>query len=231
MDVSEAVRRRHSVRAFLPDPVDPALVREILETAARSPSGGNLQPWLVYVLAGAPLAEFKATVRTRFEAGAVEKPEYAVYPPRLWEPLRARRGRAAAQRYAAFGQGEGDEAQRLLQLRNYAFFDAPVGLFVCFDRRVGPPQWADLGMFMQTVMLLAVERGLGTCPQEIWANWPRTIASFLDLPETHTVFAGMSLGYADTAAPINGFRTEREPLENFVRMLGSAMPDGAKLDA
>ncbi len=220
MQVHEAVRQRHSVRAFRGDPVDAGLLRGILADAARAPSGGNLQPWVIYALTGSPLAAFKATIRAKFDAGEFETPEYAVYPPRLWEPLRARRSKAAAQRYAAFGTGPAEVEQRRLQLRNYEFFDAPVGLFFCFDRRVGPPQWADLGMCMQTLMLLAVERGLGTCPQEIWANWPRTIASFLQLPQTHMVFAGMSLGYADTDAPINGFRTEREPLENFVRMLG-----------
>lgn len=220
MHVHEAVERRHSVRAFRSDLVDAALLREILELAARAPSGGNLQPWLVYALTGAPLAEFKATVRAKFQVGTFEIPEYAVYPRQLWEPLRARRSKAAAQRYKAFGVELAEEAQTLLQLRNYEFFGAPVGLFFCFDRRIGPPQWADVGMYMQTLMLLALERGLGTCPQEIWANWPKTIASFLQLPDTHMVFAGMSLGYEDTTAAINGFRTEREPPETFVRMLG-----------
>ncbi len=220
MKVSEAVRLRHSVRAFRADPVAASLLREMLRLAARAPSGGNLQPWLIHALAGEPLARFKATIRSRFDAGQFETPEYAVYPPRLWEPLRARRGKAAAQRYAVFDVAKGEDAQTRLQLRNYAFFDAPVGLFFCFDRRVGPPQWSDLGMYMQTLMLLAVERGLGTCPQEIWANWPQTIATFLQLPATHMVFAGMSLGYADEDARINSFRTEREPLENFVHMQG-----------
>lgn len=220
MHVHEAVRQRHSVRAFRSDPVDATLLRELLQSAARAPSGGNLQPWVVYALAGAPLAEFKALIKSRFDAGPLETAEYAVYPPRLWEPLRARRSKAAAQRYAVFEVGAGEDPQTQLQLRNYAFFDAPVGLFFCFDRRVGPPQWSDLGIYMQTLMLLAVERGLGTCPQEIWANWPQTIASFLQLPASHMVFAGMSLGYADESAAINSFRTEREPLDNFVQMRG-----------
>jgi len=102
MDVSEAVRQRHSVRAFRSDPVAADLLREILQLAARAPSGGNLQPWLIHALSGAPLADFKKTIRTRFDAGQVETPEYAVYPPRLWEPLRARRSKAASQRYAVF---------------------------------------------------------------------------------------------------------------------------------
>ena len=220
MEVGEAVRLRHSVRAFRSGPVAADLLREILQLAARAPSGGNLQPWLIYALSGAPLAEFKQTIRSRFDAGQFETPEYAVYPPKLWEPLRARRSKAAAQRYAVFEADPGMDPRSSLQLRNYAFFDAPVGLIFCFDRRVGPPQWADLGMYMQTLMLLAIERGLGSCPQEIWANWPQTVASFLQLPATHMLFAGMSLGYADETAAINSFRTEREPLENFVRMLG-----------
>jgi len=220
MDVSDAVRQRHSVRAFKSDPVTADLLGEILQLAARAPSGGNLQPWQIYALSGEPLGDFKKIIRARFDAGQVEAPEYSVYPPGLWEPLRARRSKAASQRYAVFDALPGMDMQSSLKLRNYSFFDAPVGLFFCFDRRVGPPQWADLGMYMQTLMLLAVERGLGTCPQEIWANWPQTITTFLQVPSTHMVFAGMSLGYADESAQINSFRTEREPLENFVQMIG-----------
>ena len=105
-------------------------------------------------------------------------------------------------------------------LRNFRFFDAPVGMFFCIDRRLGPPQWSDLGMYMQTLMLLATERGLATCPQEVWAHWPATIADFLQLPPELMVFAGMALGYRDERAVLNRFRTAREPLEVFAELRG-----------
>ena len=222
MQVSEALARRQSVRAFRPDPVPSGLVEEILDQARRAPSGGNLQPWRVYALAGTELAAFKQVVASQIAAGILsEAPEYAVYPERLWEPFRKRRRDAGAQRYAAIGVADKDAVgQQELSLRNYAFFGAPVGLFFCLDRRFGAPQWSDVGMYMLSVMLLAVEKGLDTCPQESWSNWPRTIAAQLQLPEELMVFAGMALGYRDADHPLNRYRTERAPLAEVAELRG-----------
>lgn len=220
MTVSEAVERRISVRAFKPDPVPGQTVREILEAAARAPSGGNLQPWKVYALAGAPLAELKAQAAAKM-AGGGEEPEYDVYPPNLWDPFRTRRYVCGEDLYASIGVGREDKAGRLRQLaKNIDFFGAPVGLFFCLDRKLGPPQWADLGMYMQTVMLLAVERGLDTCAQEFWARVHGTVGAFIGLPDDHMLFSGMALGYRDEAAPINTLRTRRDPFETWAELRG-----------
>jgi nitroreductase len=217
MDVAEAVKRRMSVRAFKPDPVPGAVVRELLEAAAQAPSGGNLQPWRVYALAGEPLAAFKALVATT----PMQTPEYDVYPPNLWEPLRTRRYVCGEDLYASIEIPREDRAGRLRQLaNNTSFFGAPVGLFFCLDRKVGPPQWSDVGMFMQTFMLLAVERGLATCAQEFWARYPKTVADFVGLPDDHMLFSGMALGFADEAQPINRWRTRRDPLEVWGELRG-----------
>jgi nitroreductase len=192
-----------------------------LDKARRAPSGGNLQPWKVYVLGGSTLEEFKSIVAEKLKAGVTETPEYNVYPPNLWEPLRKRRRETGAIRYAALGVGDKDvEGQRKLVEENYRFFGAPVGLFFCLDRRCGPPQWSDLGMLMQTVMLLAVEKGLDTCPQEIWSNWPQTVGAFLKLPEDHMLFAGMSMGYRDADHVLAKLRTTRVALEEFAEFRG-----------
>ena len=218
MRVSEAVENRVSIRAFLPDPVPASLVRDILERAARAPSGGNLQPWRVYALAGDPLARLKAQTAAN---PAGEPSEYEVYPPALWDPFRTRRFKNGEDLYGTVGLERDDKAGRLRQFaRNGQFFDAPVGLFFCLDRQLGPPQWADLGMYMQTVMLLAIERGLDTCPQEYWARYPAMLATALDLPADHMIFAGMALGHRDPTAPINTLRTERDGFEIWGRMLG-----------
>ena len=209
MDVSQAVAQRISVRAFRPDPVAGEVVADILVRAARAPSGGNLQPWRVYGLSGAPLAEFKALAAANPFG---EAPEYEVYPPNLWDPFRTRRFQNGEDLYAAIGIPREDKPARLRQLaKNGEFFGAPVGLFFCLDRKLGPPQWADLGMYMQTVMLLAAERGLDTCAQEYWARYPKTVAGFLSLPDDHMVFSGMALGYRDPDAPINTLRSARDP--------------------
>ncbi len=209
MNVTEAVDRRISIRAFKPETPSGAVVREILEAAARAPSGGNLQPWRVYALAGEPLAELKAKVAANPFG---EEPEYDVYPANLWDPFRTRRFECGEDLYATISIPREDKPARLRQLaRNGELFGAPVGLFFCLDRKLGPPQWSDLGMYMQTVMLLAVERGLDTCAQEYWARYPKTLAETLALPEDHMVFSGMALGWRDEAAPINSLRTRRDP--------------------
>ncbi|MEO8811515.1 MAG: nitroreductase [Caulobacteraceae bacterium] len=217
MDISEAVGRRMSVRAFRPDPVPGEVVRGILEAAHRAPSGGNLQPWRVHALAGEDLAAFKRLAA----ATPMEAPEYAVYPENLWEPLRTRRYQCGEDLYASIGIGREDRPARFAQLaRNLDFFGAPVGLFFTLDRRVGPPQWADVGMFMQTVMLLATARGLDTCAQEFWARYPKTVAGFLGLADDHMVFSGMALGWRDEAHPINRWRTRRDAFEVWCEMRG-----------
>ena len=218
MNVSEAVAARVSIRAFKPDLVPGDIVADILVRAAQAPSGGNLQPWRVYGLAGAPLAELKALVAANPFG---EEPEYQVYPPDLWEPFRTRRFQNGEDLYATIGIPRDDRPARLRQLaKNGEFFGAPVGLFFCLDRKLGPPQWADLGMFMQNVMLLAVERGLDTCAQEYWARYPKTVAQVVGLPDDHLVFSGMALGYRDPDHPINTLRARRDAFEIWGELRG-----------
>ena len=220
MNVSEAIQRRMSIRAFKPDPVPGEVVADILVRAAQAPSGGNLQPWRVYGLAGAPLAEFKALAAANPFG---ETPEYEVYPPNLWDPFRTRRFQNGEDLYATIGIPREDKPARLRQLaKNGEFFGAPVGLFFCLDRNLGPPQWADLGMYMQTVMLLVAERGLDTCAQEYWARYPRTVATFLGMPDDHMIFSGMALGYRDEANPINSLNAARDAFEMWGELRGFA---------
>jgi nitroreductase len=220
MNVSEAVARRISVRAFKPDPAPAAVVREIIEAAHRAPSGGNLQPWRVHALTGEPLADLKrAAVASLMQGG--DTPEYEVYPANLWDPFRTRRYENGEDLYAAIGIPREDKPARLRQLaKNAELFGAPVGLFISLDRKLGPPQWADVGMFMQTIMLLAVERGLDTCAQEFWARLHGVVKRAIDLPDDHILFSGIALGYRDEAHPINTLRTRRDPFEAFAEMRG-----------
>ncbi len=223
MNVSEAVGSRMSCRAFLDTPIPAETVRAILDAARRTPSGGNLQPWHVYALAGEPLAELKATVRGVVLANPLGdgSHEYDIYPPGLGEPYRTRRFKAGEDLYATIGIARDDKMSRLLQLaRNFDFFGAPVGLFFYLDRSLGPPQWSDVGMYMQSVMLLAREHGLHTCAQEIWSRLPTTIGRLLEVPPSLLLFSGMALGFADTTHAINALRTERAPLNEFSILKG-----------
>jgi nitroreductase len=220
--VTEAVTARHSARAFQRRPVARDMVEEILALAARAPSGGNLQPWHVDVLAGEALAALKTRAAASLAANpAGEGTEFDVYPRGLGEPWRGRRFASGEQLYAAIAIPRGDRAARLAQFaKNFDLFGAPVGLFFSIPRHFGYPQWAHLGMFMQTVMLLAEERGLATCAQEAWALVHESVAGELGLPEDRWLYCGMAMGHADTAHPINGWRTERVPLVDFATFRG-----------
>lgn len=213
--VSQAVTRRYSCRAFLPKPVDEALLRAILDKAQRAPSGGNLQPWHGDVLMGAAMQRFVAEVaEARKTLPRGEPPEYAVYPSPVPEPYEARRFGVGEDLYAALGVPRADKQGRLRQyLKNFAFFGAPAALIVSIDRRMGAPQWSDMGMYMQTVMLLAAEAGLDSCAQEIWHVWPKLTARFFGWPKERMVFAAIALGYGDDSAAVNRWRSERAPAE------------------
>jgi nitroreductase len=217
MKVSEAIATRKTVRAFRADPVDLALVKNILLQAARAPSGGNLQPWRVYVLTGAARDELVRRVRLKMqEAPMGERPEYHIYPVDLTEPYKTRRYQIGEAMYATIGIPREDRAGRLKQfVRNWEFFGAPIGMIFTIDRQMQQGQWADVGMYMENVMLLAREHGLHTCPQEAWAVWHGTIREYLSIPDNEMVFCGMGVGYADNEAPINSLVSERVPLDAF----------------
>lgn len=219
LTVSEAVARRYSCRAFLPKPVDTALLRDILEKAQRAPSGGNLQPWHSDLLTGEATKRFVAEVaEARKTLPRGEPPEYAVYPSPVPEPWETHRFRVGEDLYAALGVSRTDKQGRLAQyLKNFEFFGAPAALMVSIDKRMGPAQWADMGMYVQTVMLLAAEAGLDSCAQEIWAVWPKLCARFFGWPRERMVFAAIALGYGDAEAPVNRWRAARAPLAEAVR--------------
>lgn len=222
MTVSEAIVSRISTRAFLDRPVDGDLLRRILDTARRTPSGGNLQPWHVWAVGGEELVRFKDLIRRKMETSPFgEGSEYDIYPPKLKEPYRSRRFQCGEDLYATIAVAREDKAGRLQQFaRNFEFFGAPLALFFAIDRQMGTPQWSDVGMFLQSIMLLAREHGLDTCPQEAWAVWYKTAAEFLSIPDEMMLFCGMAVGYMDTEHPINRLRTARAPLEEIVTFVG-----------
>ncbi len=210
-----------TVRQFLDKPVPVETVREIIEISKRAPSGGNLQPWTVHVVMGDALTALVKDVTDKLAKGVRETPEYNVYPPELVDPYRTRRRIVGQQLYDLIGVPREDTPGKLKQLaRNFRFFDAPVGIFFVLHRQMEVGQYADVGMFMENIMLLAREYGLDTCPQEAWARWPQTLKEHLSLTDDEILFCGMALGYRDEAAVINELVSEREEFDNFVTLHG-----------
>jgi nitroreductase len=224
MKVSEALATRKTIRAFRHDPVPTKTILEIIEKAARAPSGGNLQPWKAYVLNGAARDELvRRTAEERARNPRGEMPEYHIYPPELTEPFATRRFRVGEMMYATMNIPREDKASRLKFFGgNWSFFGAPAGIIFTVDRQMQQGQWSDVGMFLQSIMLLAREYGLDTCPQEAWAVWHRVIREYLSVPQNEMIFCGMAIGYADTTHPVNGLFTERAPLAEYVTVKENA---------
>lgn len=222
MNVSDAVASRRSVRGFLDTPVDPAVIRRVVEKAGRAPSGGNLQPWHIDVVAGEPLNELKAIMRQRMAAAPGGEPtEYDIYPKVLTAPYKNYRFAVGEELYRALGIPREDKMARMMWFaRNFQFFGAPLALFCTVAKTMGPPQWSDLGMYLQTLMLLLREAGLDSCPQECWAIYPATIRGFLEVPDDRMLFTGMAIGYKDAADPANAARADRAPLADFATFRG-----------
>ena len=222
MNVTEAVTSRRSIRAFQDKPVDQALLRRVLETAQRSPSGGNTQPWHAVMLTGDPLAALFAKVAEVLPQGrAAMASEYHVYPPELDGAYEVRRRGIGEAMYAALDIPRDNKLGRLGWFaRNFQGFGAPVLMLVHTPKYMGPPQWSDIGMWLQTIMLLLREQGLDSCAQEAWAVYAKQIRECVEIPDDHIFFCGMAIGWGDRAHAVNQFPVARAELNEAVRWEG-----------
>eukprot|EP00929_Paragymnodinium_shiwhaense_P071555 TRINITY_DN36365_c0_g1_i1.p1 TRINITY_DN36365_c0_g1~~TRINITY_DN36365_c0_g1_i1.p1 ORF type:complete len:249 (-),score=55.03 TRINITY_DN36365_c0_g1_i1:254-1000(-) len=224
MSVTEAVTKRYSARAFLQTPIPLELIQEILAVASRAPSGGNTQPWHVYVVTGDARDALAAAGMKALKSGRGGDPEYLVYPPKDKAPAgyMARRKKCALDMYKLMGIDEKDRAATSeAMLRNWDFFGAPVAMIITVDREADKNAWGHVGMLLQTIMLLAHERSLGTCPQEAWGNLGNAVYEELGIPmDKEVVWCGLAMGLVDTSKPVNAPFTEREPVETFSKFHG-----------
>ncbi len=217
MKVSEAVKSRKSIRAFLNKPVDNKLIKSLLEQASRSPSGGNIQPWKIFVINKKSMAAF-LDFQSKWEKP--ETPSYDIYPPKLKEPYRTSRYEVGEQMYSLLNIKREDKAGRINQvMKNFEFFGAPAALFCFIDKQMGPPQWSDLGMFLQTFMLLAQEEALDTCAQESWAMKNDSVKEFCGCGDDVLLFCAIAMGYKDIKHPINKIETLRRPIADWANFI------------
>ena len=217
MKVSDAVLKRRSIRAFTSQPINNKVIKDLLALAARSPSGGNLQPWKIYVINDESMKKF---IEFQSSWNAPETPGYAIYPSGLTEPYRTSRYQLGEAMYELLGIPREDKDARLQQvMRNFEFFGAPAALFCFVDKQMGSPQWSDLGMFLQTFMLLAQEAGIDTCAQEAWAMKNDSVSEFVGSDKNDILFCGLAMGYKDEDAAINQLSSERRPIKQWAKFL------------
>jgi nitroreductase len=220
MNLNELIKSRYSVRSFTDDTVDIKIIREILEISSNAPSGGNIQPWKVYVVTGKTKEKLIKKALSNFDNGVQEKIEYDIYPRPLDEEYKRRRSECARDMYTALSIKQDDTELRLSQIReNFKFFGAPVGMIVTIDSAFAVNGWGHVGMFIQNICLSAVDNDMGTCLQESWSIYPKTVKDFLNIPEKEVVWCGIALGYPNKEHPINNYRTSRESIEKFVTFI------------
>jgi len=223
VDVHEAIMSRRSVRRFLSTPVPMASLRRIIEGAGMAPSGHNIQPWKVYVVAGDVKDAISASILKAIAEDPPEahEPEFDYYPTEWFEPYISRRRATGFGLYEALGIAREDKQARIDQMnRNYVFFDAPVGMFITFDRRLATGTFMDMGMFIENLMIGARGEGLHTCGQAAF-NWYHTaIRPHLPMDDAEQFACGLAIGFEDSDAPENAFRTDKLPIDDYTSFLG-----------
>jgi nitroreductase len=223
LSADDAIVTRKSVRAFRDTPVPRETVEELLALASRSPSGSNIQPWKVRVVAGEARARLSREILEAVARDGFDKytREWNYYPVHWREPFLARRRKIGWDMYALVGVAKGDfEGTQRQRLRNYEFFGAPVGMIFTLDEDLEMGSWLDLGIYIGSLAIAARGRGLDTCPQAAFADFHSIIRPLLGIPENEIIICGMALGYADTEAPVNRLVTERAPVGGFASFDG-----------
>tara|TARA_B000000475_G_C15959695_1_gene432396 strand:- start:191 stop:856 length:666 start_codon:yes stop_codon:yes gene_type:complete len=220
MNIKEAIEKRFSVRAFTKEVPDIETIKAILKTAGTAPSGGNIQPWKVYVLKENAKNELSKKTLYNFDNGVQEDIEYDIYPKPLADEYKKRRYECGADMYNALAIGKDDLDSRFKQIReNYNFFGAPLGMIITIDKSFGKNGWGHVGMFLENLWLSAIDYGLGICLQESWSIYPKTVKEVTKHPDNEIVWCGVAVGYEDSSNPINQYRTKREDLDSFVKFI------------
>lgn len=218
MNVTDALIKRKSTRAFLDKKINAALIEKILSAASHAPSGTNTQPWQVAVVSGQSKEDLQQKLEAEFRAGTKGKMDYQYYPLTWDSPYKDRRRACGIQMYTTLDIKREDKQRQLDQwAQNYRAFDAPVMLFFFMDAIMEKGSYLDYGMFLQSIMLAATEQGLATCPQAALAEYPAIVKQHLGYDNDSTLLCGMALGYEDTEALINSYRTPREAVASFTR--------------
>jgi len=217
MDIRIAVRQRRSIRKFKSDEVPEKVIHEILEDARWAPSWGNTQPWELYVLTGKILDRLKKANRQKVLEGVPFSPDIKM--PEIWPEC-------LKKRYIAVGKSvltslaiarEDQQARIQYNADMFSFFSAPCLILFCLDKSlIIEYAMLDIGIILQTICLLAQERGLGTCILAASVRYPDLLREIFMIPEDKTIVIGVALGFPDWDSPVNHFERERANLDDFV---------------
>lgn len=216
MHVNEALRSRRSIRAFTDETVSDEMIHELLENARWAPSGSNTQPWKVAVLKGQRKNQLQQKLESAYRQQQTMTPDYTYYPTQWAEPYSARRKSCGLQLYQSLNIAREDKQRRQQQwIANYHSFGAPALLLFFMDKKMQTGSYLDYGMFLQSLMLCATEQGLASCAQAALCDYSDIIRDSLGYDNDQVLICGIALGYEDTRAEVNGYRTPREPVSNF----------------
>lgn len=217
MEVYEALQNRKSVRAFLDKRVEREKIKTILQYARFAPSGTNMQPWKVCVVSGERKRVLEERLVRAFREEKKEEMDYQYYPKNFIEPFKTRRRETGLLMYSTLGiQREEKKRMKEQWEQNYRSFNAPTVLYFFIDKNLETGSFLDYGMFLQSIVLLATEMGLGSCIQAVLAQYPSIVRSELNISSDYKVVCGIALGYEEKEALINSYRTPRISLEEFV---------------
>ena len=216
MEIIEAIRARRSIRAFKPDPVPQEVLRAILDVATKAPSAMNTQPWEFAVIAGDVLQKIKEDNVAHLRSGAPAKVDHLVVG---WPPdsvYRTRQVDLAKQIFALMGIPREDKEKRAQWLeRGFRFFDAPAAIIILTDKNLsetGPA--VDVGAVMQTICLVALAHGLGTCIEDQGVLFSDVVRKYTGISESKRIMIAIAIGYPNGDFPANNLESTRESIEN-----------------
>jgi nitroreductase len=211
MNVTEAINWRHSIRAFLPKPVEREKLDAVLAASVRAPSCANTQPWEIFAATGDTLERIKTGYKQKYESKAPAAPETP--PPSEWPEAEQKR---IQQLHPDMERMCGSAVKRFAEL-NQTMFGAPGVVYVCMDKTLSEWSLYDIGAYSQTFMLAALEQGLSTIPAITLTLYPDVLRSELKIPDNLKITIGIAVGYTDKGNSINNFVSARKPLDETIR--------------
>ena len=221
MSLAEALRQRRSVRGYRPDPVPQAVLDEVFGLAQLAPSNCNIQPWKVFVASGAMRDELRKRMVEHVTKGDPIQPDFE-HLPNFEGVYRKRQVDCAVELYNNMGIARDDrEGRARASLRNFELFDAPHVAFIGMERQFGVTVALDVGMYIQTLMLVMTSFGIGSCAQGSMRYYPQDVRDLFGEPDSTAILCGISFGYEDESVAANRTRVGREPLGESVRFRDS----------